>query len=74
MINQDKISLFLDMKKRVHISCEGKFYNGIILEIHKTKQFLILVDDKLGEVPIMFEEIKDIEPYTKKKVKDNGKL
>lgn len=64
MISYEKINLFFERKNKVHISCDGKFYNGIISEINKEKQFLILIDIKLGEVPILFEEILDIEPYT----------
>ena len=63
MISYDRIKLFLEQKKAVHISCDGRFYNGEILEINKEKAFLILIDFKLGEVPILFEDILNIEPY-----------
>lgn len=66
MINYDRINLFFELKKDVHISCDGKFYNGIILDVNVKKKFLILKDIKLGEVPIMFEDILSIEPYIKK--------
>ena len=64
MISYEKISVFFEMNKKVHISCNGRFYNGTIISINKEKKFLILLDNKLGEVPIMFEEILNIEPYT----------
>jgi len=62
MISYDKIKIFHDKKIKVHVSCDGRFYNGDILEVHKEKQFLLLLDKKVGEVPIMFEEILNIEP------------
>ncbi len=65
MISYEKAMLFFERKKEVHISCDGRFYNGTILEVNQQKQFLILIDFKLGEVPILFEEILNIEPYTK---------
>jgi len=65
MISYDRIKLFFEQNKEVHISCDGRFYNGKILEINKEKAFLILIDLKLGEVPILFEEILNIEPYLK---------
>lgn len=64
MISYEKIKLFLDLKKKVHISCDGRFYNGLILDVSKEKDFLILIDNKLGEMPILFEEILSIEPFT----------
>lgn len=66
MISYDRIKLFLEQNKLVHISCDGRFYNGKILDISKEKDFLILIDLKLGEVPILFEEILNIEPYIEK--------
>jgi len=62
MTSYDKIKILKDMNKTVHISCDGRFYNGIILEINKQKEFLVLDDLKIGETPIMFEEILRIEP------------
>jgi len=65
MISYARIQLFLEQNKEVHISCDGRFYNGKILEVNKEKEFLIIIDFKLGEVPILFEEILNIEPYIK---------
>jgi len=62
MIGYDKINLFFERKTKVHISCDGRFYNGELIEVHKEKKFLILIDQKIGEIPIMFEEILNIEP------------
>ncbi len=62
-ISYEKIRLFFDLKKKVHVSCDGRFYNGTILEVNKEKGFMILVDIKLGEIPILFEEILSLEVY-----------
>lgn len=61
-----KIRLFFERKQKVHVSCGARFYNGEILEINEEKQFIILLDIKLGEVPIMFEEIYSVEPFLEK--------
>jgi len=63
MISYERIKIFYERKQKVHISCDGRFYNGFILEVHKDKDYLILDDDKFGEVPIMFEDIISIEPF-----------
>lgn len=67
MISYDKIKILHDMDKEVHVSCDNLFYNGTIIEINKEKKFLILKDRKIGELPIMFEEILKIEPMGVKK-------
>ena len=74
MISYEKIIVFYELKKKVHVSCDGRFYNGKILEVNNEKKFLLLLDNKIGEVPIMFDEILNIEPYQKKEVEDNGKI
>jgi hypothetical protein len=66
MINYERIKIFFERGKKVHVSCDGRFYNGKIIELNKEKGFLLLIDYKLGEVPIMFEEILTLEPYTEK--------
>lgn len=68
MINNERIKIFYEMKIKVHISCtDNKFYNGFILEINNSKKFLILNDNKLGSLPVMFEDIISIEPYVEVK-------
>ena len=62
MISLEKINILFSLKKRIHISCDGRFYNGTILEVYSEKKFLLFLDDKIGEVPIMFDEILNIEP------------
>jgi len=68
MIGYERIVLFLG--KEIHISCDGRFYNGKILEINQEKKFLILIDFKLGEVPILFEDILGIEPFIQRGVEE----
>ncbi len=63
MINYDRIKIFYEKGATVHISCDGVFYNGEIIDINNVKKFLILKDKFLGETPIMFEDILKIEPY-----------
>jgi len=64
-----KVEFFKEKNVKVHIDCSNRFYNGMILDTESKKDFLILIDDKLGEVPIMFEEIVNIEPFKE----DGGK-
>lgn len=59
----EKINFYFNEKFTVHIDCyNSRFYNGEIIEINSKKGFLILKDRVLGEMPIMFEEIQNIEP------------
>ena len=62
IISYAKIEILKDMGKEIHISCDGYFYNGLIKEVNKEKEFLIINDRKLGSTPVMFEEILKIEP------------
>jgi len=60
-----KAQYFFKKKIKVHIICgyNRTFYNGIILDCTSEKDLLVLKDDVLGEVPILFEEIERIEPF-----------
>jgi len=54
---------FVD-KRRIHIRCTNhRFYNGTITELNLEKELLILNDQVIGPVPILFEEVDVIEPY-----------
>lgn len=60
--NEGKIEFYFTKKIKVHIDCySGRYYNGEIIEINSTKKFIIIKDRVLGELPIMFEEIQNIE-------------
>lgn len=62
MISYDKIKILQNMNKKVHVSCDGRFYNGMIVEVNEDKNFFILDDIKVGHIPIMFDEVLRIEP------------
>lgn len=64
-----KLKFFKDASKKVHIKVTGRFYNGIILYLDLKRDLLVLMDSKLGEVPILFEEIERVEPFIEKEVK-----
>ena len=70
MIGQDierKLEFYYEEKKTIHLRCNNnRFYNGTVKEIDKKNQLLILIEIKLGEIPITFEEITTIEPYLEK--------
>lgn len=69
-----KVEYFFKKKTKVHICCwDNIFYNGKIISLESKKWFLILMDDKLGEIPVMFEDINRIEPYVKDGDKDDRK-
>jgi len=59
---KEKVIFYFQEKISVHIDCSsGRFYNGSILEVNEIKNFLLLNDRVLGEIPILFEEIENIE-------------
>ena len=64
-----KIEYFFKHKIKVHIICgyNRAWYNGIILAFKPKRDLLVLKDDVLGEVPILFEEIERIEPFREEK-------
>lgn len=52
---------------KIHIACSnGSFYNGIIIDLTSNKELLVFKDDKLGSIPILFEEIERVEPFKEK--------
>ena len=56
-------------ERPVHISLKNfKFHNGIIIEVNT--DFLIIIDEKHGQIPIYFNEVYDIEP---REEKEDGK-
>lgn len=58
-----KAGFFFERKSTVHISCaDGKFYNGLIIEI-VGEEYLIINDRLYGETPVYFSEIKGIENF-----------
>lgn len=57
-----KAEFYLEKKVKVHIETKsGRFYNGLILELHF--DHLILIDKVLGEIIINCSEITVFEKY-----------
>ena len=52
---------FFENKRAVHITLRNKrFHNGIILIVKN--DFILFDDERLGEMPLFFLEIENIEP------------
>ena len=50
-----------DKKRRLHISCSNRrFYNGVVSEFDS--ESLSFIDDVIGEYPILYSLIINIEP------------
>lgn len=64
----NRAKIFFDRKIEVHVSAKRNgfrfFYNGSIKEL--TPDFLILEEKRIGEVPVQFNEIFDIEKFVDK--------
>lgn len=59
-IAYNKAKFFMDKDLAVHISKTNNwFHNGKIISIES--DFLILIDEREGELPIFFKEIFEIE-------------
>ena len=70
MKRQDKkkiLEYYFKLKTKVHLKClEGIFYNGYIFDLTSEKDLMVFKDDKLGTIPVLFEEIERIEPCKEK--------
>jgi len=67
-ILHDTAMFYLDKKTSVHITLESNTWlNGMIVEVKEDR--LILIDEKFGEMLIIFDRIKDdgIEPREEKR-------
>jgi len=58
----DKLEFLKSTERKLHIniiegSDKGLFRNGFILDISLEKKCLIFIDDVLGELPYLFEEV-----------------
>lgn len=66
-IRQTQIEFFFNKNVEIYLKLKnGFFYIGKILDINSDKKFIILKDRKLGEMPVMFEDISAIEPRKEK--------
>ena len=62
MIIKEKINIFFKDSKQIHISLKAGFFrNGFVKEVNAL--FLIFKDRQLGDIPIFYSEINDVEPY-----------
>ena len=58
-----KAMFFSKKQVTVHVSCNsGKFYNGLIIEVHG-EEFILINDRMYGETPVYFSEINSIERF-----------
>jgi len=58
----DVAHFLFENKITCHIdTLDDDFYNGLIIELHET--FLVMNDRVLGETPIAFSTIKNIERF-----------
>ena len=59
-IMREKAKFFMNQNIAVHISKKNNFFhNGIIKEI--SSDFLIIVDEVEGELPVFYQEIFEIQ-------------
>lgn len=60
---QKRVLYFYKEKVDIHVKMKsGYFYNGKILEVSEN-DFFIFIDAKLGEMPLFFIDIKNVERY-----------
>jgi len=66
----EKIKFYFDKKQSVHITLNnGTWLNGIILNVNQDfKDRLVLIEEKFGEMLILFTEIKSILPREEKRI------
>lgn len=58
---RNKMQVFFDKKIPVHINLKNRtFYNGLITEM--SSDFCILNDRVLGELPVFFMQVYEVEP------------
>jgi len=51
---------YLNKQSSVHITLKsGDWLNGIILKIDKEKERLVLMEERFGEMLVLFERIKE---------------
>jgi hypothetical protein len=61
-IIKEKAKFYLDKNIIVHIvTFDNRFYSGFLVDVSDNR--LILLDKKFGEMFLLLEEIKGIEPY-----------
>ena len=67
MIIKEKCEFYLEKQIPIHVvTVDARYYNGVLVDVNDTR--LILLDKKYGEMFIVLEEIKNVEPYIDKEV------
>ena len=66
IILKKKAEIFCDRKIQVHVALKSRlFYNGTIV-YPISEDYFMLIDKKIGEVPIFFVQLYDIRPLESK--------
>ena len=67
IMNYERAKVFSNKQLKVHITKKnGIFYNGIIIEVSKSKDFFFIDDLIEGKKLVFFSELsKEIEEYTR---------
>lgn len=61
------LEYYFKQQTKIHLKfINQRFYNGIILDLTSDKDLMVFNDDKLGTVPVLFEEIERVEPCMEK--------
>jgi hypothetical protein len=69
-----KLKFYHEQGGEVHLSMGGGvFYNGVILSLDIDNNLMVFLDQRVGEVPVLFEEIIRVEPFLKKGGLDGSK-
>jgi len=57
------LEYYFKLKTKIHLKCiTGRFYNGYIFDLTSEKDLMVFKDDKLGTIPVLFEELERVEP------------
>lgn len=60
-----KAEYFLKKKTPLHVSLKtGEWYNGVIMKV--SADFILLFENKIGEMPVFYMEIASMQPFHKK--------
>ena len=71
-IIKKRARFFFEHKISVHIdTLTNRWYNGLILEFHP--EFIIILDRKIGETPVYFQEIVILDKNKEQEKKEGEK-
>jgi len=70
---KEKANFYFNNQQKVHITLiKSLFYNGIIQRLGGSN--LVVLDEKLGDVFLSYNEIYNIEPFIKDEKKEDNVL